>query len=305
MKKPAKYLIVVAGPTAVGKSNLALHLAEWLATDIISADSRQIYRDLNIGTAKPSEAELQRVHHHFINELSITETFSAALFEEQGLNRLEQIFEKHRVAILCGGTGLYIQALCRGFDQIPEVDLAIRNHLDTQFIEQGLKPLQALLTKHDPEYAKIVDMSNHRRVIRALSVINSTGMPFSTFLNTNPIPRSFECINILLTEERKTLYDRINQRVDQMLELGLEQEVDGLIPYQNQQALQTVGYQEWFPYFSGEIDKGEVIRLIKRNSRRYAKRQMTWFRKSDNWESFQRNDWNLIKKHIESQIAYY
>lgn len=305
MKKPAKYLIVIAGPTGVGKSALAIELAEWLSTEVLSADSRQIYREMSIGTAKPSPSELDRVKHHFVDELSIREPFSAARFEEEGLNRLETLFRTKPVAILCGGTGLYINALSQGLDRIPDVDPAVRDAFEDLFKKEGIEFLQQQLKSKDPEYANIVDLHNHRRLIRALTVIETTGKPFSGFLKTAPAQRPFECINILLSDERKILYERIDQRVDQMIASGLEKEVKNLLPYRDLAALQTVGYQEWFPYLEGMYDKPEAIRLIKRNSRHYAKRQMTWFRKYGTWETFLYHDREAIKAFIESRIDYY
>ncbi|MBK8505415.1 MAG: tRNA (adenosine(37)-N6)-dimethylallyltransferase MiaA [Saprospiraceae bacterium] len=303
MKNESKYLIVIAGPTAAGKSDLAISLAGWLATEIISADSRQIYNELNIGTAKPSEKELDKVKHHFINELSVIQPFSAAQFETQGLSRLAKVFQYRNWAILCGGTGLYINALCSGLDQIPDVGPEVRQRFDLLFKSEGIEPLQQLLRQHDPEYADLVDIQNHRRLVRALAVMEVTGKPFSSFLQAKPQPRFFDTIRILLTEERTLLYQRIDDRVDQMISKGLEEEVRGLHHYSDLPALQTVGYQEWVPYFEGKIDKVEVIRLIKRNSRRYAKRQMTWFRKHGAWASFHHQDRDLIKAYIKSVIS--
>ena len=303
MKNESKYLIVIAGPTAAGKSDLAISLAEQLATQIISADSRQIYKELNIGTAKPSEHDLERVKHHFINELSVIQPFSAAQFESQALSRLTTMFRNQNLAILCGGTGLYINALCFGLDEIPDVNPDIRQHFDLLFESEGIEVLQKLLRKQDPEYAQMVDMQNHRRLVRALGVMEVTGKPFSSFLGATPHTRFFKIIRILLTEDRTVLYKRIDDRVDQMILRGLEEEVRGLQHYRDLQALQTVGYQEWVPYFEGNIDREEVIRLIKRNSRRYAKRQMTWFRKHGEWASFSRRDTERIKSYISSITA--
>ncbi|MCB0688922.1 MAG: tRNA (adenosine(37)-N6)-dimethylallyltransferase MiaA [Saprospiraceae bacterium] len=303
MKKPSKYLIVIAGPTAVGKSDLALFLAEWLSTEIISADSRQIFRQMNIGTAKPEPHDLQRVRHHFINELDINQSFTASAFEEEALCRIESIFQKKQVAIMCGGTGLYINAVTHGLDQIPDVGMEIREKYDQQYRDEGIESLQILLKNLDLEYAEKVDLSNHRRLIRALSVIEATGEKFSSFLSRKPKTRPFKSINILLTEDRQVLYQRIDQRVDQMIGNGLEDEVYQLLAFQDLQALQTVGYQEWFPYFTGSRKFEEVIRLIKRNSRRYAKRQSTWFRKYGKWEPFSNREYANIQAYVSKQIA--
>ncbi|MCB0668478.1 MAG: tRNA (adenosine(37)-N6)-dimethylallyltransferase MiaA [Saprospiraceae bacterium] len=303
MKKPVKYLIVIAGPTAVGKSTLAVEIADWLSTEILSADSRQIYREMNIGTAKPPPGDLLNIRHHFINERSVSERFSAADFEQQGLERLAEIHKKKDVAVLCGGTGLYINALTTGLDKIPDVDVEVRRYFDLRFEKEGIEVLQRQLLEQDPDYAGMVDLANHRRLIRALSVIETTGKPFSSFLKTEPGERPFKMIPILLVDDRQLLYARIDQRVDQMVNSGLEEEVRALRPFRETQALQTVGYQEWFPYFDGEIDLPEVLRLIKRNSRRYAKRQMTWFRKYGTWVSFLPGDRMSIKAFIENRLG--
>lgn len=305
VQKGSKYLIVIAGPTGVGKSDLACSLAGWLATEIISADSRQIYRQMNIGTAKPSPEELARIRHHFINERDITESFTAAQFETEALERLTSIFQNRKVAILCGGTGLYIRALCSGLDQIPEVEFEVRQRLDNLFRKEGIAILQEQIRVKDPAYAAVVDLQNHRRLIRALSVIEISGKPFSSFLNSAPRPRFFHTVNILLIDDRKNLYQRIDKRVDAMIAAGLEAEVEGLKAYRDLQAMQTVGYQEWFPYFDGLISREEVIRLIKRNSRRYAKRQMTWFRKHGDWINFPYNDLNRIREYVAAAIEDY
>jgi tRNA dimethylallyltransferase len=305
VQKGSKYLIVIAGPTGVGKSGLAFSLAGWLATEIISADSRQIYRQMSIGTAKPSPEELARIRHHFINERDITEPFTAAQFESEALERLSGIYQNRKVAILCGGTGLYIRALCSGLDQIPDVDFEVRRRFDNLYRQEGIASLQEQIQAKDPEYAAVVDMQNHRRLIRALSVIEISGKPFSSFLNSAPQPRFFHTVNILLSDDRKNLYQRIDERVDAMIASGLEAEVEGLKAYRDLQAMQTVGYQEWFPYFDGLISREEVIRLIKRNSRHYAKRQMTWFRKHGDWTSFPYNDLSTIREYVSAAIEDY
>jgi tRNA dimethylallyltransferase len=295
-------LIVVAGPTAVGKTDLVMALASWLDCEVISADSRQIYREMNIGTAKPQKQQLEKVKHHFINERSVTESFTAADFEEQSLARLAKIFQERRMAILSGGTGLYIEALCRGFDKIPDVELATRNHFEQIWEEEGLMAIQNLLKDRDPEYSDLVDLNNHRRIIRALGVIETTGEKYSSFLKGEKYPRPFKTINILLAKDREVLYQNIEDRVDNMIAHGLEAEVASLQEFKKLTAMQTVGYQEWIPYFEGTYDVQEVIRLIKRNSRRYAKRQMTWFRKYGNWQTFRPDQQDQIKTFIKEAV---
>ena len=298
MNKKPNYLIVVAGPTAVGKTKLAIELAEWLQTDIISADSRQMYQELNIGTAKPTKEELDRVKHHFIDELSIKESFTVADFERHSLARLEEIFFSRRFAIVAGGTGLYINALCKGLDEIPTVEPSILKRLEDLFAEEGLQPLQDLIKSKDPIFAETVDLQNPRRIIRALSVIEASGRAFSSFLTKPGRVRPFQIIKILLEEDREILYQRIDRRVDQMLEIGLEDEARDLYQFAHRPAMQTVGYQEWWPYFDGKITSDEAIRLIKRNSRRYAKRQMTWFRKDKDWNRYKIDSIDSIKEFI-------
>ena len=278
-----KYLIIIAGPTAIGKSSIAIDMATFLGTEIISADSRQVYRELNIGTAKISHKEQAMVPHHLIDLHKISDRFSAAEFEEAAMEVIAEVHSRSNFAILCGGTGLYIHAIRHGLDHIPDVPMSIRAHWDTIYQSDGLLPLQETLAKEDPVYFAKVDRKNHRRLIRALSVIQHTGKPYSSYLHDQPRSRPFEAIPILLHVERAKLYDRINQRVDEMITQGLEEEVRALIPYKQHSALQTVGYQEWFPYFEGQYDRNEAIRLIKRNSRRYAKRQNTWFKGHGPW----------------------
>lgn len=298
-----KELIVIGGPTGVGKSQMAIKLAELLGTEIISADSRQVYQELNIGTAKPSQRDLQRVKHHLIDVLSITSRFTASDFEQQGLSILQQIFKDHDLAIVCGGTGFYIHALCYGLDEIPDVDPASRQKFDTLFENFGLQSLQDELQSKDPDYFQQVDVANSRRIIRALSVIEQTGQTYSSFLRQEPASRPFHVTGILLEEERHTLYDKINRRVDQMILDGLEDEVRSLLPWKTLPALQTVGYQEWFEFFEEKISRDEVIRLIKRNTRRYAKRQCTWFRKHGKWTSFAPTQMDAIHSHLQNVVS--
>lgn len=294
----SNYLIVVAGPTAVGKTDLVMSLATWLECEVISADSRQIYREMNIGTAKPAIQQLQEVKHHFIDELSVTESFTAADFEEQSLNRLAKIFTRHHVAILTGGTGLYIEALCHGLDKIPDVDLATRQYFESMYHNQGLAEIQRMLKDLDPEYAHRVDLNNHRRIIRALSVIKASGEKYSSFLQGKKVSRPFEIVSLLLTKERTLLYQKIDARVDAMIALGLEAEARSLQDHKTLPAMQTVGYQEWVPYFKDARDLQEVVRLIKRNSRRYAKRQITWLRKHGTYQTFRPDQLDQIKRFI-------
>ncbi len=286
MDNNVKYLIVIGGPTAVGKSALAIELARNFETEILSADSRQIYRELNVGTAKPAPDALATIKHHFVDHIPITSSFTASDFEQEGLSTLDMIYQDNDLAILCGGSGFYIHALCFGLDKLPDVHPEVRKKFDHLLVAEGIEALQSRLKKEDPKYYKVVDRENPHRLIRALSVVEQTGRAYSSYLSQKRDPRPFETIWILLDEDRQVVYEKINKRVDHMIAAGLEDEVGKLLAFRDLPALQTVGYQEWFDYFDGKIDRAEVIRLIKRNTRRYAKRQWTWFRKHGEWKSF-------------------
>ncbi len=302
MRDNKKFLVVIAGPTAIGKSSLALELADRLSTEIISADSRQIYRGLDIGTAKPTHDELVRFKHHFVDSHDVHERFTAADFEDEAIAIMAKLHRERSTVIACGGTGLYLRALMEGLDQIPTVPPEVRIEFDELYRVSGIQTLQQELAKRDPAYYASVDVHNHRRLIRALSVIKYTGQPFSGFHRKTPKERPFEILPILLHLDRSLLYARINQRVDQMIQAGLEAEAQKYQAQANLPALQTVGYQEWFPYFEGVYDKEETIRLIKRNTRRYAKRQMTWFKKYGSWRFFPSTDWQGITGYINQSL---
>ena len=297
-----KHLIVIGGPTAVGKTGLAIRLANYFGVEIISADSRQFYREMNIGTAKPSSTELAQAPHHFINNLSIEETYSVGDYEREVLARLEQLMEAYDVAILVGGSGLFIRAVCEGLDEFPDVPKKIRNKISREYEEKGLEFLQKKLLNLDKSYYPKVDLNNPHRLIRALSVIEASGQPFSNFLNQSPQQRPFKPIYLALEIKREKLYQRINQRVDQMMKKGLLEEAKSLYPQQQLNALQTVGYEELFAYLEGKTTLKEAVELIKRNSRRYAKRQMTWFRKRTHWARFAADDLDGIKAFIKKQL---
>jgi len=282
-----KSLIVIVGPTASGKTALAIELAKKLNTEIISADSRQFFREMAIGTAKPTADELSQAKHHFIDSHSITETYSVGDFEKQGLALLDDLFKKHDKVILVGGSGLYIKAICEGFDELPQASTEIRERLNEIFAVRGISHLQELLKKADPAYFELVDLNNPQRIIRALEVFESTGKPFSSFRKSTLAKRNFDIIKLGIELPRATLYERINQRVDDMIKQGLVEEVRSLLPYRHLNALNTVGYTELFDYFDGKTDLETAIALIKQNTRRFAKRQMTWFRKDSTikWHS--------------------
>ncbi|SET51251.1 tRNA (adenosine(37)-N6)-dimethylallyltransferase MiaA [Hymenobacter actinosclerus] len=272
-------LLVITGPTAVGKTALCVALAQQLATDIVSADSRQFFRELSIGTAKPTRAEMGGVRHHFIDSHSIADDYNAGRFEQQALATLDELFQRHQIVILTGGSGLYLQAVTEGLDDLPAAPPEIRAGLHLELAAQGLEPLVAELARLDPLAHSRIDLQNHQRVLRALEICRATGQPFSSFHGHKAAERPFRIIKIALTRERDELYRRIDQRMDQMLAAGLEAEARALYPHRHHNALQTVGYQELFGYFEGHYNYAEAVRLLKRNSRRYAKRQLSWLRR--------------------------
>lgn len=278
-KKPL--LICVVGPTAIGKTSLAIKLAKAFASEIISADSRQLFKEMHIGTAVPSEKELEAVPHHFIQNKSIFEDYSVGDFERDAVAFLISYFNNKNVAVMVGGSGLYVDAVVKGLDNFPEVPLEIREQLNTELYEKGIEPLQNELKKVDSTYFEKVDIHNPHRLVRALEIYRATGKPYSSFLNKEMVHRNFETLFIGLTAERETIYSRINLRVDKMIDAGLLDEAKSLFPHKEKNALQTVGYRELFDYFDGKITKEEAIIEIKKNTRRFAKRQNTWFKKNE------------------------
>ncbi|HMU04290.1 MAG TPA: tRNA (adenosine(37)-N6)-dimethylallyltransferase MiaA [Saprospiraceae bacterium] len=282
-----KFLIVVAGPTAVGKTAVAIELGKIFKAEIFSADSRQLYQEMNIGTAKPSKNELIEVKHHFINHISIHQKYSAGQYEQEVNSALNQYFEHRDVAILSGGTGLYIKVSLEGLDELPEVSDEILEMYNHKYESFGIQSLLDELSLKDHIYYNKVDKANHRRIIRALSVIKASGKPYSSFLSTDKqksLP--FNVVPILLELPRHELYDRINNRVEQMLAQGLQKEVEQLYEHKSLQALETVGYQEIFDWMDGLQSFEMATSMIKQNSRRYAKRQITWFKKHGDWHVF-------------------
>lgn len=294
--------MVIAGPTAVGKTEICLQLAEKFHTEIISSDSRQFYRETNVGTAKPSVAELEQVRHHFINSLSIFDAYDVKKFESDAIKLLGQLFVKHDIVIMTGGSGLYLDAICFGFDEIPDVNPAIRKELILDFENLGIQNLQSRLQKLDPDYFEKVDIHNPQRLMRALEVCIGTGKTYSSFRKMKKNTRPFNIILIGLEREREELYQRIEERMDRMIDQGIFEEAEKLFPYRKLNALQTVGYSEIFGFLEGNYDREEALRLLKRNSRRYAKRQMTWFKKYDNMAWFHPSDLEGITTFIENKI---
>jgi len=277
-------LIVIGGPTASGKTALAIEVAKHFGTEIISGDSRQFYTEMKIGNARPTEEELAQVPHHFIADRSLMDPLTAGRFAEQALDLLEKLFERHEVVVLTGGSGLYLRALCEGLDVFPDVTEAAQTQVQKMVEEQGLPGLQAELERLDPAYFASVDQQNARRLERALKVSLSSGKPYSSFLGNRP-ERPFTCEYFTTSLPRPELYDRINRRVELMLEAGLEAEAITLRPFRHLPVLQTVGYRDWWPYFDGEYSRERAVELIRQNSRRYAKRQVTWFRKGGHYKT--------------------
>ncbi|AFL85879.1 tRNA isopentenyltransferase MiaA [Belliella baltica DSM 15883] len=301
--KQNKYLIVIAGPTGVGKTDLCINLAKIFNTEIISSDSRQFFRETDLGTAKPTNLQLKKAPHHFINSLSIHDNYDVKQFENDVLNLLEDRFQIHELIIMTGGSGLYIDAVCNGLDEIPEIDPAIREKVIEEYQLKGLGFLQEEVSKIDPLYFESVDKNNPQRLMRALEVFLGTGKPFSSFRQKKRAKRNFQIIKIGLERAREELYKRIDLRMDLMVQEGLFDEAKSLFTFRHLNALQTVGYSEIFRYLEGEYDQEEAVRLLKRNSRRYAKRQLTWFKKDPEWTWFHPEQLEEIKSFVQNQIA--
>ncbi len=276
-----KTCIIVSGPTAVGKTSIAIEIAKHFSTEVISADSRQCFKELNIGVAKPSDAELKEVHHYFINSHSIHDNISAADFENYALNAVEKIFSKNDTAVMVGGTGLYIKAFCEGLDEIPAIDPLVRETIVNDYNNNGIQWLREQVKLHDQDYFIKGETGNPQRMMRALEVKLSTGWPIMSFQSNQKKQRPFNIIKTGLELPREELYKRINKRVDDMMDAGLLEEVSKLVPYKHLNALQTVGYREFFDHFEGKYLLEKAVELVKQNTRNYAKRQMTWFKKDD------------------------
>ena len=293
-----KTLIVVAGPTASGKTGLGIRLAQHYQTVVLSGDSRQFYKEMSIGTAKPTAEERAAAPHYLVDHLSIHEPYSVGDFEREALALLDQLYATHDVVVLVGGSGLYLKALCEGLDAYPDVPPEVREALIERWNTAGIEALQAELAACDPVYYAKVDPHNPHRLIRALEICRHTGQPFSAFQGQAKPPRPFRTRTLAIDWERAALYERINQRVDQMIDQGLVEEARALYPHRTLNALQTVGYQELFAHFDGDIDLPTAIALIKRNTRRYAKRQLTWLRKDE------RVHWVTPEASVESIAAW-
>lgn len=289
----------MVGPTAVGKTAECIRLAGMLDTEIVSADSRQFYKEMNIGVARPSESELATIPHHLIAHISVSQDYNAAMYERDASEVIGKLFQEKDDVVLTGGSGLYVNAVCNGMDDIPDKDESIRQELNDLFDKQGLEPLQKELQEKDPEYWEIVDKRNHIRLIRALEVCRQTGRTFSSFRSQKKTKRDFDIIKIGIRRSRENLLERIYRRVDCMIEQGLIEEVRGLYGYRNLQALNAVGYKEIFDFLDGKTSLQEAVELIKINTRRYAKRQMTWFCKDKEiqWLDAEKDlDWTFLSR---------
>ena len=282
----SKKLIVVGGPTASGKTHCAIQLAIHYRAEVFSADSRQLYREMTIGTAKPAIAEMNGIPHHFIDRTSVSDPYDAGRYAKEMLEALDEYYRDHEVAILCGGTGLYIQALTDGLDAFPEVPDSMVEAWKELLEKEGIRALQDALLEKDPDYYRQVDKDNSHRLIRALSVSQVSGKPYSSYRTGNRAVRHFQPVFLQLDIPRNRLYERIDARVDQMMECGLLEEVRSLLPYRDLKPLKTVGYRELFEYLDGSLGLPEAIQKIKQNTRHYAKRQLTWFRKDPRWVRF-------------------
>ncbi len=297
-----KNLIVIVGPTAIGKTNLSILLAKYFNCEIVSADSRQFYKEMYIGTAAPSKDELKQAKHHFIQHKSIKEEYSVGDFEKDALTKLTELFKHNDYAILIGGSGLYINAVTNGLDHFPETNIEIRKKLQEEYTNKGIVSLQQQLKVLDPEYYKTVDLCNTHRIMRALEVCISSGLPYSSFLTKPKKKRPFRIIKIGITADREVIYERINKRVDLMMEEGLMEEAKNLYSFKALNALNTVGYKEIFKYLDREWDIDFAISEIKKNTRRFAKRQLTWFKKDTEikWFNYDENTTSIfsyIKKN--------
>jgi tRNA dimethylallyltransferase len=293
-----KKLLVVAGPTAVGKTAFCVELAKKLNTVIINADSRQFYRQTKIGTATPTIEEMQNVPHYLLGHLSIEDYYNVSIYEQDVLQILKTIFAQNQYAILTGGSGLYIDTVCHGIDELPDIDLNLRQQIENEYITHGLVYLQNQLQMVDPQYFQLVDKQNVKRIMRALEICRQTGQTYTSLRKRQPVKRDFQIVKICLTMEREILYQKINQRTLDMVLAGFVEEARSLVPYKHLNALNTVGYKELFRYFEGEYDLPTAIEKIQTSTRRYAKRQMTWFKKDIDYQFFNPSQKEEIYKMI-------
>lgn len=299
----AKSLVIITGPTAIGKTGIAIEAAGFLKTEIVSADSRQIYREMSIGTAVPSAAELSTVKHHFIHSHSVLDNYNASRYENDAIKLLDKLFKKYDTVVMTGGSMLYIDAICKGLDIMPDADPGIRQNLKKQLRDERIESLRFQLKNIDPEYYSQTDLKNPARIIHALEIFLTTGKPYSAYLTSTNKQRPFKIVKIGLDIDRNELHRRINSRTDSMIEAGLVEEVGSLYPLKHLNALNTVGYRELFSYFNGEISKEKAVELIKRNTRRYARKQLSWFRNDSEYSWFNPADKDKIFEYIKTKTS--
>jgi tRNA dimethylallyltransferase len=297
-------LIVLLGPTGVGKTDVSIDIARHFSCNIISADSRQFFREMKTGTAMPSQSQLSEIRHHFIGFLSVNDYYSASLFERDVLKILSELFAGNRIVLMTGGSAMYIDAVCEGIDDIPDVDPITREKITRKYMEEGIEGIRLSLKILDREHYGKVDLKNPKRIIRALEICESTGRPYSSFLKKQKRIRDFDIVRLGLVRPRKELYERIDSRVDEMIGKGLEDEALSLYEQRHLNALNSVGYKEFFDFFDGRISREKAIELIKRNTRRYAKRQMTWWGKDQGISWFDPDNTGEIIRFLESKIKY-
>ncbi|MDP4271109.1 MAG: tRNA (adenosine(37)-N6)-dimethylallyltransferase MiaA [Bacteroidota bacterium] len=298
----AKTLIVLLGTTGVGKTELSLRIAQRFKAEIISSDSRQLYKEMLIGTAAPTPAQLNRVKHHFVGELALTDYYSAAQFENDVIHFLEDYYQEHDIALMTGGSMMYIDAVCKGIDDLPTIDETLRKEIIRLYETEGLEPIKKQLKELDPVYYNQVDLMNPKRVIHALEICLMTGKPYSSLRTNTKKKRPFNIIKIGLTRDREELYERINMRVDEMMKDGLLREAEKLYPFKGYNSLNTVGYKELFSYIEGELRLEEAIEKIKRNTRVYSRKQMTWFKRDPEIVWFHPEDEIEIEEFIDRNL---
>lgn len=303
MQVKNKYLIVVAGPTAIGKTAFSIKLAQHYKTEILSADSRQFYKGMRIGTAYPEPEELAAVKHHFIGNLSINDEYNVSRYEDEALALLKVLYQEHNVVVLTGGSGLYIDAICKGIDELPNHDPGLRQKLKKELVKDGLEVFGEKLKKLDPEYYRVVDLNNPNRLLRAIEICLLTGATCTSLRKNTAKARPFKIIKIGLNAERENLFRRVGERVDTMMEKGLLDEVKSLLPYREHNAMNTVGYKELFAYLDGETTLERAIENIKTNTRRYAKRQLTWFKRDEEIRWFEPDDFDAAIKFLSGHIV--
>lgn len=298
-----KNLIVIVGPTAVGKTTLSIQLATLFNAEIISADSRQFFREMNIGTAKPTANELSTIKHHFINNISVTDDYDAGKYEQEADVLINDLFKTHHTLFLVGGSGMYVNAICNGFDDLPPIEEGVRKKIGEIYKKEGLPTLQAQLKNLDPDYYQKVDLKNPQRLMRALEMCISTGQPYSSFRKGKYKTRNYTLIKIGLNTNREHLYKQIDERVDKMMEAGLPAEVKKLLSYKTLNALQTVGYKELFDYLDGKHSLEKAVELVKQNSRNFAKRQLTWFKKDITIKWFEPTEMEAIISYLRERLV--